>query len=49
MKAVRIEYWVQDINETGHLTLTGLIKPKIAEKHLHLYERGKIVDNDEEY
>ena len=49
MKAVRIKYWVQDTIETGHWELTGLLKEKDAEKTVHLYERGEVIDNNEDY
>jgi len=49
IKGVRIKYWQQDTIETGHWQLTGLLRLKDAKKFLHLYDRGEIIDNDEEY
>ena len=49
MKGVRIKYWQQDTIDTGHWVLTGLMKENDAAKHVHMYDRGRIVDNDEEY
>jgi len=49
MKAVRIEYWVQDTLESGHWELTGLLKKDQAELLRLSLERGRIVDNDEDF
>lgn len=54
MKAIRIAYWVQDTQESGHWELTGLIpRHRFTDEQLaeiyNKYSQWRIIDDDEEY